>query len=204
MILSMASLSTFIGVCLKALGIVFISDLLVGFVHWLEDRYGQESWPIVGKTVIAPNLLHHDKPRAFLKNSWWASADYQCMAAAACFVISVLCGFFTWELALFLILAINGNEVHKWSHRSKKENGSIITALQRWHVIQSRAHHGRHHGGDRDTHYCSLTPWVNPLMDKFKFWRALEWCILKTTGVGPRLDPVVVARKQRHSQQIAA
>ena len=116
--------------------VVFLADLTVGFVHWLEDNYGQEQWPLVGASVIAPNLLHHAKPRAFLKNNWWQSADYQMIAATIFAGVAAYVGFLNWELILFLFLAVNGNEVHKWAHRSRKENGQIITFLQDKHMVQ--------------------------------------------------------------------
>ena len=180
---------------------VFIADLIVGFVHWLEDNYGQEDWPLIGKTVIAPNLLHHSKPKDFCKNNWWQSADYQVMGALAICVAASFMGLLTWQLIAVLALAVNGNEVHKWSHRSRKENGKIISWLQDQKLIQSRRQHGHHHGGDRNTHYCTLTEWVNPILEKIKFWRALEWCIERATGVSPRVDPDVLERRQRQEQK---
>ncbi len=193
--ISVVGIGLFVGFVLRLIFVVFVADFIVGFVHWLEDRYGQEDWPLLGRTVIAPNLLHHDKPREFLKNSWWGSADYQVIASALFIAVAAFYGFLIWEIVAVLTLAINGNEVHKWAHRSKKENGPIITYMQKRRIIQSRAQHGRHHGGDRDSHYCSLTSWVNPLFDRTKFWRGLEWVIWRLTGVNPRIDPVVAARK---------
>ena len=190
----LAELATFI---VQLFTIVFIADLIVGFVHWLEDNYGQEHWPIIGESVIAPNLLHHSKPKAFCKNTWWQSADYQVIGSLALIVAASFMGLLTWQLVAVLFLAANGNEVHKWAHRSKKENGKIITWLQNQGLIQSRRHHAKHHGGDRNSHYCSLTEWVNPILEKIKFWRGLEWCIEKVTGVSPRVDPDVLARRQR-------
>ena len=201
------SLSVFVPVLLavrwilRIAVIVFIADLMVGFVHWLEDNYGQEHWPLIGATVIAPNLLHHAKPRAFLKNNWWQSADLQMMAACSFAIVAAYFGFLTWELILFLFLVVNGNEVHKWAHRSRKENGKIISFLQDKHIVQSRAQHGKHHGHDRNTHYCAITEWVNPILEKIKFWRGLEWMIKKITGVSPRVDPVVLARRERQKQE---
>ena len=46
--------------------VVSIADLTCGLVHWWEDTYGQEHWPLIGPAVIAPNRLHHLAPRAFV------------------------------------------------------------------------------------------------------------------------------------------
>ena len=42
-------------------------------------------------------------------------------------------------------------------------HGRVISLLQDCRLVQSRAHHGRHHGGDRNTHFCTVTPWLNPV-----------------------------------------
>ena len=170
---------------------IALADILSGVFHWAEDRYGQEDWPLIGQSVIAPNLLHHSKPRAFLANSWYRSADLQLLAALWSSAVLLVVGWLTWRVVLVLALVVNANELHKWAHRTKVENGKLITFLQENHVIISRAAHGRHHGGQRDSHYCSLTSWVNPLLDGLNVWRGLEGLIKATTGVGPRLDSAV-------------
>ncbi len=193
-----AEISNFIA---TLFAIVFVADLLVGFVHWAEDNYGQVHWPIIGKSVIEPNLLHHSKPKAFCKNNWWQSADYQIMGALTLMVIASFGGWLHWELVAVLALAVNGNEVHKWSHRSKQENGKLITWLQDHKLIQSRRQHSNHHSGDKNTYYCTLTEWVNPILEKIHFWRSLEWTIEKVTGVSPRVDPAVLKRQARERAQ---
>lgn len=174
---------------------VAIADLMVGAVHWAEDSYGQEHWPVVGPLIITPNLLHHAEPRALLANSWWQSADIQIYVGAAVLTVAALCGWWSWQLVLITVLAANGNEVHKWAHRTRAENGRLITWMQEHHLIQGRAHHGRHHGGDRNTHFCTLTCWMNRILERLRFWRGLEWGIRVVTGVTPRIDPVVLRRR---------
>lgn len=41
------------------------ADFLTGAFHWWEDRHGNESWPVIGQWLIAPNRLHHLRPLAF-------------------------------------------------------------------------------------------------------------------------------------------
>jgi hypothetical protein len=163
-----------------------VADFLSGLVHWLEDSYGQEDWPIVGQSVIAPNLLHHKHPRAFLENSWWGSADYQIFASLFILLIAAWLGRYSWELVFLLVITVNGNEVHKWSHRTRKENSAVITCLQNWRIVQTRCHHAHHHRDRRDSHYCTITNWVNPILDKFKLWRFLELCVFTCSGTMPR------------------
>ena len=166
---------------------IAIADVISGLFHWAEDSYGQEHWPVVGKAIITPNLLHHEQPRAFLANSWWRSADVQILGALWSAFVLLLVGWLTWRVVLVLALVVNANELHKWAHRTKAENGRLITYLQQHGVLQSKAHHNRHHGGKRNTHYCTITPYLNPLFDRFGVWRGCEGVIARVTGVGPRV-----------------
>jgi hypothetical protein len=165
--------------------IICLADLICGLVHWFEDSYGNEDWPVIGSAIIAPNRLHHDKPRAFLDNSWWESARVQMVAAAVVLSLAFWVGLFSWQLALLVILAVNGNEIHKYAHRSRDENNHLITWLQDKGLIQGLRHHAHHHRGLRNSHYCPMTQWVNPVVDRLHLWRFLELCILKTMGIKP-------------------
>ncbi len=164
---------------------ICMADLICGLVHWFEDSYGNEAWPVIGAAIITPNRLHHDRPRAFLENNWWQSAQIQLLASAVVLALAHGIGWDCWQLVLFLILAVNGNEVHKWAHRSSAENTRIIAWLQDSGLIQSRRHHAQHHRGLRNSHYCPITPWVNPVLDRLRLWRLLEHGIQITTGIKP-------------------
>jgi plasmanylethanolamine desaturase len=194
MSLTVALLLASLRIVLRVAICFFIADLLVGIVHWLEDSYGSPTWPIIGSLVIAPNLLHHAQPRAFLSNSWWASANFQVILAAVVGGAAALLGWLSPELLLVLVLAANANEFHRWAHRTRTENGRMISFLQDAKLLQSRAHHGRHHGGKRNSHYCSITSWVDPVLERIGWWRGLERMIALVTGVVPRIDPAVAAR----------
>lgn len=165
--------------------VVSCADLVCGFVHWLEDSYGSERTPIVGPTIIMPNRAHHARPREFLQNSWWRSARYQFIAGIGLIGTAVWAGWFSWQLMLFVIVAVNANEVHKWAHRSRAENGRLINWLQRRGLVQNQQQHARHHRGSRNSHYCTVTPWVNPVVDTLGVWRFLEFYIYRATGVRP-------------------
>ena len=58
----------------KILFCVFLTDFLSGLLHWLEDAYGNEDWPITGRLITRPNILHHYDPRYFTRYSWLYSA----------------------------------------------------------------------------------------------------------------------------------
>ena len=165
--------------------IVSLADLVCGLVHWFEDSYGQESWPLIGSAIITPNRLHHTKPRAFVRNNWWGSCGHSLIAGAGIVLLALWGGWLSWGLMLFLVAAINGNEVHKWAHRTPAENGPLISWLQTRGLIQNRRQHAQHHRGQHNSHYCTITPWVNPVVDNLKGWRFLEQCIYRVTGIRP-------------------
>ena len=80
------------------------------------------------------------------------------------------------------------NEVHVWAHRTPKENGALITALQRWHVVQGPRHHAIHHTDPKRETFCVITELVNPALAGTKFFRNLEWLVWTVLGVSTRPD----------------
>ncbi len=43
-----------------------LADLLTGVVHWVMDRFGKESWPVVGPLIIRANSEHDADALDFL------------------------------------------------------------------------------------------------------------------------------------------
>jgi len=162
--------------------LVLFADFLTGFFHWLEDNYGNEKTPLIGKNVTGPNLLHHRLPRKFLENSWFRSADVSIVLFMTVMFTTWFFDLLSWQFLFVGFILLNANEVHKWSHRSKKENGPIITYLQKFKFIQGPKQHAMHHGGSMNTHYCVITNVLNPILEKINLWRKLEsliWNLFK-------------------------
>jgi ubiquitin-conjugating enzyme E2 variant len=172
----------------QALGLVLLADFVAGIVHWLEDAYGDEHTPIVGPLLIKPNIVHHHYPRHFTKLSWWQSSwDLVLLCAAvlaAAWAFDLLC----WQLVLFLVVAANANQVHKWSHRTAAENGPVVTFLQRIRILQTPRQHALHHTDPKNTFYCPITNLVNPVLERIRFWPRLEAVIERLTGLRHRED----------------
>ncbi len=103
-------------------------------------------------------------------------------------VISIPLGFFGWQVVLFALLTTNANQIHKWSHRTRRENGPLITWLQDWRILQTPRHHGLHHTDPKNTYYCPITNFVNPVLEKISFWTRLETLIERLTGIRHRDD----------------
>ena len=175
----------------KLIACLVIADLISGFVHWLEDAYGDPKWPITGRTITQANILHHFNPRHFTQHSWFSSARVLMVITAACLGVAYLVVMLNWMTWVVAVIAVNSNEVHKWSHRRPKENPRIVRWFQATGVLQSSAQHAKHHRDDKNTDYCVVTNYSNPVLEGVRFWRGLEWLIHRTTGVRRRPDESV-------------
>ncbi|KCZ88678.1 fatty acid desaturase CarF family protein [Hyphomonas jannaschiana] len=172
---------------LKVLGGLWFADFISGVVHWLEDRYGNPEWPVIGHT-IRENQQHHFTPRSFLKGTLW-TRNREVLAIGAAFLAAFwafdVLNAFTVSAVIFGVMS---NEAHASAHRSPPENGRIITALQKTGLLQSHRHHAAHHRKGKDTHFCVLTNHVNPVLERIRFFQTLEAIVTRVTGVRPRPD----------------
>ena len=119
------------------LGLVMLADFLAGVVHWLEDAYGTEDTPVVGPLVIRPNIVHHHFPRFFTRLTWWESSWELALLGAATVGAAWWLGALSWQLWVFVAISVNANQVHKWSHRTRAENGPVISFFQDIRVLQT-------------------------------------------------------------------
>ncbi len=177
----------------QILGGLFLADFITGVFHWLEDRYGKPHWPIIGG-IIAANQEHHYRPRAFL-------AGHFLQRNGTVFILGAifLAGFWAFGLLNLLtgsaiVFGVLANEIHRLAHRSPKENGRLITLIQKTGLMQSFKHHARHHRAGKDTHYCVMTNYLNPLLERARFFRVLETLTFTICGVMPRRDESINLR----------
>ena len=187
----------------SVLGGLFFADFVSGVVHWFEDRYGNPKWPILGHTIQA-NQEHHFKPRAFLAGSFF-SRNKEVLAIGSLFLL----GFWAagW-LNLFTLSAVSfgmfANEFHRAAHRSPQENGRIISFFQKTGLAQSFQHHANHHRKGKDSHFCVMTNYVNPVLERIKFFPAIEQTIRFISGKLPRFDASVNIKYQpRYYKKLA-
>lgn len=171
---------------LSALGYVLAcylaADLLAGFWHWLEDRYFDVQWPLVGRYIAKPNELHHEQPTAFLFQSYWSRNWTTILPAAVAFALT-----FPNPVCLVFAFASQANEIHAWAHMKGKLSPWVV-ALQDSGLLQSPLHHGQHHRSPFAVKYCVMTNLLNPLLDYFRVWRRLEWIVERLTGLRPKQD----------------
>ena len=178
-------------ILLQATGVILAADFVAGIIHWAEDAYIREDTPLVGCWIGRTNTLHHHLPRKMTQNTWWQS-NWDLIAAMAALVgVAAIWGCLTWHIWLFAVVAANANEVHKWSHRTRRENGRIISWLQDIRLLQTPHHHAIHHTNPKDVRYCPITNAVNPVLDTLRFWSGLEWLLEHAFGICRKPDTSV-------------
>ena len=167
-----------------------LADFVSGVVHWAEDSYGTEATPVIGRWVVAPNLLHHRDACAFVRKSWLASSWDLAAVGAIILAAAGLAGVLTWHVGLFVLLGANANQVHKWNHMRRSCVPHVIRVLQRLYMLQSPRHHAQHHRGAKNSHYCVITDLLNPLLDRLGWWRLLERLLVPILGLPrPQVAP---------------
>jgi ubiquitin-conjugating enzyme E2 variant len=125
------------------------------------------------------------------RNNWWESSSDLLLFSLLLILAAWGWHRLTWEVWLFALLSANANEIHKWEHRTRAENGRLISFLQKIRVLQTARHHARHHTDPKNSHYCTLTNALNPVLDGLRFWAGLEWLVAKTFGWQRREDSSV-------------
>ena len=159
-----------------------MADFISGVVHWWEDRYGVEEWPIVGPLIVTPNVRHHAEPHEFLRGNI-VSRNWTTFIPAIAFAAAALWAGSPW-LALVGAFVSVANEVHAWAHQKCSRP---IRAMQLLGVIQSQEQHSAHHRRPFDRNYCVMTDWANPVLSAVHFWPAAERVVARF-GPRPRLE----------------
>ena len=152
---------------------VLIADLLSGLIHWADD-----TWLAPGKSalldrfIVTDNIDHHRNPGNIRTASYWGINRVTIALAAVVTALLLLFHVHAWEAYLVIALLSHSNQVHRWAHSSN--NPRIVTFLQRYGILQSAAHHAKHHKNPYASRYCAITEYLNPVLDRIRFWRALE------------------------------
>ncbi len=163
----------------KVLLIILSADFISGLVHWWEDAYGNPNWKFIGKSIVQPNIEHHQYPRKFLLNTFFDRVKISMITGVVICVVLAFFNMFSIEIAVTLFYAAMANQVHAMAHRTDKENGKLVVWLQKIGLLQSRKMHGYHHKSPYNLNYCILTNYLNPILNVFNFWDVLELTLAK-------------------------
>lgn len=159
-----------------------LGDFVTGLVHWAADTYGTENTPILGRSIIRPFRLHHLYPRDICTHNLVVTIGNNCLAAVPllAFCLYVLWSYEESRLVALVIfvtvllapVTVATNLFHKFAHQENPPQ--MARWFQRKGIILSPAHHELHHASPFDTHYCITNGWLNPALQKLKFFRGLE------------------------------
>lgn len=164
---------------------ILVADFITGLIHWLEDTYCMEDYPVIGELVCKPNLDHHKDPNLMVRMSGLITTNWQSMSLSMFVCLSFwFFGMFHWSILLTLVLTGFGNQVHLWNHQSK--NNYWVQWLKDSGLIQTQKMHSLHHIPPYKKCYCVLINFNNAILDRINFWRFLEKIIEKVSGIKPK------------------
>ena len=166
-----------------------LGDFVGGLVHWAADTYFSEDTPVVGPALVKPFRQHHIFPRDICTHTLVSLVGNVCILAVP---VLALCLFLLWVsqhgLLAFAILGttlmaaatVATNVFHKWAHQERPSAG--VRWLQRLRLVLEPRHHQLHHTEPFERHYCITNGWLNPLLNKIRFFRKLE-ATLRLLGI---------------------
>lgn len=160
-----------------------LADFMSGVVHWWEDRYGDPTWPIVGRLVVAPNILHHTDQLAFTRGNYWRRNWTTLVPALTAAGLAGWAGW--WILAAALVILSQANEIHAWAHQRCCRP---VRGLQLLGILQSPMQHAEHHRKPFDRNYCTVSDLLNPVLAAIGWWPAIEAVVGWIFNVWPRLE----------------
>jgi plasmanylethanolamine desaturase len=166
-----AALFLFGGLCL--------ADFFSGLVHWAADTYGSPTMPIFGGFVRTFREHHADQHDITRHDTIETNGDV-CIFSSPVHLVFLL-----WVENPFGLLTLFGvflgsytnSQIHKWAHMAKPP--ALVRVIQRSRLFLSPTHHAHHHSGAHLTNYCITTGWMNGLLDQLRFFRAVEWVLLR-------------------------
>jgi plasmanylethanolamine desaturase len=174
---------------------LFAADFVSGLLHWIGDTWGSEHSTGIGARFIRPFRFHHAHPLDMLKSHFFTTNGDTALGTLPFLLlpfvlplghpIGLLAAVFFWTLGA---LGMWTSQFHQWAHM--KSPPRIVAWLQRRGLILSAAHHRRHHKAPFAKHYCITTGWCNPVLERIRFFPALEWAIARLTGARPRGDQI--------------
>ena len=149
-------------------------------MHWFCDSFFATDSPVVGRLLIAPFREHHGDPQGITHHGLLELHGNTCiplipilLAVRALPEAADAVGLLGRSgLLCFALAALATNQCHRWAHEASPGTGARW--LQRAGLCLSPAMHARHHRGDFSECYCMTTGWMNPLLDRLRFFPRLE------------------------------
>lgn len=151
-----------------------LADFGSGVAHWWLDRFSKDD-----SALGRDNDHHHKAPHKITRLTWAQNlsmpAVYGWTLAAGLWIIHA--PILVWLSIVFLSAS---NLVHRWAHDPRRPR--IVSFLQSYGLMQTFVHHYGHHFSNArhvsrkksSRRYCVMTNFLNPTLDRVKFWDKLE------------------------------
>jgi hypothetical protein len=162
------------------LGGYLFADFVSGLVHWAGDTVGDESTPFLGPNFVTPFRQHHVDPMAITHHDFIETNGNSSIVALPV-LFALVCAtprHGGWLLWLEMVVASTAffifctNQFHKWAHAARTP--AVVRWAQHGGLILSPWHHARHHAAPHDRDYCITAGWLNPVLNRMRFFRACE------------------------------
>ena len=157
------------------------ADFVGGAVHWFADTYFDPATPILGRLLIEPFREHHRDPQGITHHGFLELSGNNALATLPIGVgllaleapgqSAVLQSLHASVTALALALFVT-NSFHCWAHMQRPP--VFAGWLHRWGLAIAPGVHAVHHRAAHDCSYCVTSGWLNPLLDRFDFFRRVE------------------------------
>lgn len=182
-------------------GLLF-ADIIISFLHWLEDTYLDYHQSIQWLARIAQeNHLHHYFPREILVTDVLQDL---CVTVPLTLIVAVIVYMIApewvanhpWLIGTMFVLGCASHTIHKTAHMRDCERPRFFTLLHRLGVLVDHEHHRAHHD-EPSVKYGILLPVTNDVLDGLGAWRCLEAVVERVIGIKPnRVEPydVLVTR----------
>ncbi len=183
-------------------------DLLTGGVHWACDSWGDARTRWLGPQLIRWFREHHRDPQGIVARDWvWVNREPGILAGAVLALLwlpglqaALAASPFVYAAVLaFAAYGGAANQIHQWAHRHRVP--APVRVAQRLGLLLSPDAHARHHQPPHRTAYCISTGWLNPWLDRWRVWAALERAVTRLTGAMPRRPRIRAGKMGRYQEE---
>lgn len=169
-------LSAFFGVVAGYL----LADFLAGAVHWIADRFFDPATPFLGPMLIAPFRAHHEDAQGITRHDFFEVSGNNALVTIPLVVLIAARPIPAGALSHFLVVLgasltlalFVTNQFHSWAHSPSPPR--LVRQLHAWGLILTPKRHARHHCNHHDRAYCVTSGWLNPLLDRIRFFERME------------------------------
>jgi len=165
---------------LGLVGGYLLADFLAGSVHWIADRFFDPETPLLGPMLIAPFREHHEDALAITRHDFFEVSGNNALVTTPLVVLIAAYPAPVGPLSQFLVVLgasltlalFVTNQFHSWAHSPAPPR--LVRRLHRLGLILTPQRHARHHRSDHDLAYCVTSGWLNPLLDRIRFFERME------------------------------